>query len=82
MLGDKSVVDVTENDLEDCLLQVQTHGTPVNRNKIKSVFNVPYYSSTLRLSDMLVKMQPSMSQVIYLLSMKPSITGMSQLNLS
>lgn len=40
VLGDKPLIHITEDDLEDCLLQVQNHGTLVNRNKIKTVFNL------------------------------------------
>ena len=39
-LGDKPVLHVTEDDLEDCLLAIQEHGTLSNRNKIKTVFNM------------------------------------------
>lgn len=39
-LGSRPVRDITEDDLEDCLLAIQEHGTLVNRNKIKTVFNM------------------------------------------
>ncbi|QCU89508.1 tyrosine-type recombinase/integrase [Thiomicrorhabdus sediminis] len=39
-LGDKPVVHISEDDLEDCLLAIQEHGTLSNRNKIKTVFNM------------------------------------------
>lgn len=52
LLGDKSVIEIAENDLEDCLLQVQTHGMLVNRNKIKSVFNILFkYAKSKRYID-------------------------------
>lgn len=39
MLSDKAVNELTEDDLERCLLAVQEHGALVSRNKIRTVFN-------------------------------------------
>ncbi|MDR9498886.1 MAG: tyrosine-type recombinase/integrase [Hydrogenovibrio sp.] len=39
-LGAKPIEQLHERDLEECLLQVQQRGALVNRNKIKSVFNM------------------------------------------
>lgn len=41
-LGDKAIVHLSENDLEDCLLSIQEHGTLSNRNKIRTVFNMMF----------------------------------------
>ncbi len=42
LLGEKAIVQVTEDDLEDCLIAIQEHGTLSNRNKIKTVFNMMF----------------------------------------
>jgi integrase len=39
MLSDRIVSDLTEDDLELCLIVVQEHGALVSRNKIRTVFN-------------------------------------------
>lgn len=39
ILSDKAVHELTEDDLEQCLLEVQKHGALVSRNKIRTVFN-------------------------------------------
>lgn len=39
VLGKALVQDITESDLRDVLLAIQEHGTLVNRNKVKTVFN-------------------------------------------
>lgn len=39
LIGDKAVEDLTEADLRDVLLKIQAHGTLVNRNKVRTVFN-------------------------------------------
>lgn len=38
-LGNWLLEELTEADLEECLLAIQEHGTLVNRNKVKTVFN-------------------------------------------
>jgi integrase len=39
VLGDCFLEDVTEANLRDVLLSIQEHGTLVNRNKVRTVFN-------------------------------------------
>lgn len=39
MLGERLLEELTEADLEECLLAIQERGTLVNRNKVKTVFN-------------------------------------------
>lgn len=38
-LGERQVRDLTEDELTECLLAIQDHGTLVNRNKVRTVFN-------------------------------------------
>lgn len=42
VLGDKAIEHLSEDDLEDCLLAIQDHGTLSNRNKIRTVFNMMF----------------------------------------